>query len=350
MTLLAAYASRGQAGIDVSENENFYANYDAQYIKTYRYWLNTRVYTSRKYTLFHLPKENGGHAVFRPNSKLNFGLGFTHKGFTLNIGFPAPGLNGDFSQRGKTTKLDLQMHLYARKWVLDGFIQRYQGYYNNPRASTTNIGFNSDPNTKVRNIGASYLRVHNYRKFSLRAGAQNDEFQIKSAGSLLYGADFLVGIIRNDSNPIANANLQGLERYNYINYLATVNLGPTIGYGYNYVYQSKLMIGLALTATAAISFYQENKGMMTQGYDSTTIFRGNHLGVAPQMSVRATIGYNTDRWGIFAHYVHHTMGVRAATQNYMAYSTGNYRVNIVYRIKPPRAIKRVLTPLNWFFK
>jgi hypothetical protein len=342
--------TNAQVDVELPHNKITYFDFDSNFITTYRYHVTTRLYTSQKYTFFTLPTLENKPILFRPNSTLNLGLGWTHRGFTLNIGVPVPLLNGDFSQRGKTSKLDLQMHIYARKSVVDVFLQRYQGYYNNEGLIEGTNGFYNDENIKVRKAGISYLRVHNYRKYSLRTSAQHDEVQLQSAGSVLYGFDVLFGLIKNDYSSIVNINVIELSRYRDVQKITNFNVGPTLGYGYNQVIARRFIVGAAVTGTIALSHYQENNGATTQGKDDISFYRGGNFGLAPQASFRGVVAYNTDRWGVFAYIVNHTVTAPTHTKDYMSLSTGNYRLNFVFRFIPPSQVKKILKPYEWFLK
>src|SRR5690606_33339924 len=103
---------------------------DSQYIHEYRHFLTGRTYFSQKYTGVGIGGSSQWPSFrYRPNTSLNFGFGLTYNAFTLNLAYGFPFLNRNHDQRGQTKYLDLQSHIYSRKFVTDIFGQFYKGFY-----------------------------------------------------------------------------------------------------------------------------------------------------------------------------------------------------------------------------
>ena len=102
---------------------------DSSYVESFDDQLTLRTYLSQKYTIFNVNgKGNQYFLQYRPNTNLNLGLGATYRGLTINLGYGFKFLNKD-SDKGTTKYLDLQSHLYGKKWRIDGFGQFYKGYF-----------------------------------------------------------------------------------------------------------------------------------------------------------------------------------------------------------------------------
>jgi hypothetical protein len=338
------------AQIKKDTTRNFKLEYDTHYIQSYKYYLTTRLYISQKYTAFTLPSLDNKHILFRPNTTVNQGFGWTYRGFTINLAYGFPGINGDASVRGKTSKLDWQMHLYGRKNTIDVFMQRYRGYYVNEGVVPDFQGFYSDSDIKVRHFGGVYSHIHNWKKYSFRFGIAQDEFQKISAGSLFYGATALFTLVKNDVGGLMTQEVAGLERYLDINRINTWNFGPHIGYGYNLILFKHFFVGTSINIAATLSTYQENKGMGSPNPNTGPYFTGTTLQLAPSSIARVAVGYQTDKWGLAFYCVHHTHLNKTYTDQWFSGSVGNYRANIFYRFLPNKKVKKILKPYEWVFK
>lgn len=339
-----------QLDVDVPAPIHSMLDVDSNYIKIYRYQITSRLYASRKYTAYTLPGVDNKPYLFRPNNTFNLGIGWTYRGFTLNLGYGFPFVNGDGSQRGKTKNLDLQMHMYGRKQIIDVYGQLYKGFYSNPGLIENHQGYYAHPNNDLLSIGFNYIRVLNYKKFSLRNGANHDERQLKSAGSFLYGVEAMFNRIKNNNGTIVPQGFDALSHYQNIDRIITFNIGPNIGYGYNWVPINNIFIGAAATLGTTFSYYQsagnENVSFHTFKYGGAQ----GLLYIAPTTAIRLSAGYNADKWGLIGYYVHQTTTSYAQSDRLMSNSVGNFRVNFVYRFQPNKTVSKVLKPYEWFFK
>lgn len=316
---------------------------DTNYIKSYRYELTTRFYGSQKYTTISFPTHypNTKYIHYISNNTFNLGLGATYRGFTLNIGVGPPVINGNSSERGKTVKLDLQMHLHNRSSLIDVSGQFYKGFYNyQANEFLPQYSYNKDLDVKL--IGISYNYIFNNKKFSLRPGFHHDERQLKSAGSLLIGFQALYGIAENKYQPILPIELSynSLDLYKY----RFFNAGPNIGYGYNWVFLKHFFIAAALSTSIQLSFIKEN-------YDLDNNLNASSEGLLPQYHGRLGIGYQNDQWGIIASWVH-LRQYSSSTEIGIKYNNtvGNARINLIYRFPVSKKLKKILKPMELIYK
>lgn len=343
-------SAHAQVDVDLPQNPVSMLRVDSQYIKSYRYHFTTRLYSSRKYTAFTLPNSANKPILFRPNNTFNLGVGLTYRGFSLNLGYGFPFVNGNASKRGKTQNLDLQMHMYARKHVLDVYGQLYKGFYNSNGVVAQHNGYFSDANTDLLAIGFNYTRVLNHQRFSMRNGANQDERQLRSAGSFLYGAEGLFNKIKNYKNPIVSTNIQDMDLFHDVKRIVSFNIGPNIGYGYNYVFGKYFFLSGAATVGTNFS-YCESEGNTHRSFGTfTNHLQGGILHIAPSAAVRLSAGIHTDRWGIIGYYVHQTTTTYVQKDYLMSNSVGNYRVNFIWRFLPNKTLKKVFKPYEWIFK
>jgi len=144
-------------------------DHDSTYYESFPETMVGRTYLSRKYTNFTLMgSDNKPKFKYIPNSTLNYGFGVTYKLLSLNIAYGFNFLND--KDRVKTKYLDLQAHLYGRKWVIDLFGEIYKGYYLNPKGLAAPAGkeYYTRPDLAVTMVGISVYRLFNDRRFTYR--------------------------------------------------------------------------------------------------------------------------------------------------------------------------------------
>src|SRR6187455_1298511 len=94
--------------------------HDSTYYETYPNTIKGRFYLSQKYVHIHFPGKPGAKDLeYETNAHLNTGLGITIKGISINLFYAFNFLNKKDDPKGETKGLDLQVHLYPRKWAFD---------------------------------------------------------------------------------------------------------------------------------------------------------------------------------------------------------------------------------------
>ncbi len=173
---------------------------DNGYFISYPEKLLIRTYLSQKFAPFTIPSHTDKEISYKTNSKLNFGIGATFKSYTLNLSYGFGFLNTDKGQ-GKTKGLDLQFHIFPHKLSIDAIGSFIKGYYLKPN-DNSGLNLNSyyqRPDLSRNIIGLTVSRVLNSNKFSYKALVNQNEWQTKSAGSLLFGGEAYYGSIKGDS-------------------------------------------------------------------------------------------------------------------------------------------------------
>jgi len=296
---------------------------DSTFIQSYDSELILRTYLSQKYTSISIGGSDSLMSFkYRPNTTLNFGVGATWKSFTLNLAYGFPGLNEGSSKKGKTKYLDLQSHIYSKRWVADIFGQFYKGYYIDAKENfPTFPEYYQKPDLKVRLVGFSWNYIFNHNRFSYRATLIQNEWQKKSAGTLLLGFDFYYGVLNSDKTILP------LEIINYFpqentKRLRFVNFGPGIGYAYTFVYRENWFATASLTASLTSDFTKENH---------LTFSQNNHS-ISSNLLYRGGIGYNSRNWTASISIVNSTvLAEGASTKSPYIFRTGNYRLTYARR-------------------
>jgi len=296
--------------------QNKYAH-DSTYYEMFPDHLTGRIYASKKFEDINVP--SGGAAPdikYVANHKLNFGIGVTWHNFSLNAfyGFN----NNSGADRGKTKGLDIQLHMFPHKWVIDLLAVMPKGMYIKPKGTgvTDPNAYYSNEDTKERIYGVAAYRVPNKEKFSYRAALVQNEWQKKSAGSLLYGGEiyYVIGP-ENDSNfipkPIENNYIQ--KGYHE---MKSISFGPGIGYAYTAVMNQHFFIMGSLIANLKVNISTE---------EAPAVVRKTAIG--PSGIYKAAIGYNSSNWSFVVSTAGNILMAKgpASGQNYL-YKAGQVKV------------------------
>ena len=315
------------------------AKHDSLYYKTYPGMITGRVYLSKKYTVLALEAPEGVKALrYRPNTPLTMGVGATYGIVTVNAGFPIPFLSPDSKETGKSKYLDLQSHIYAMEWVVDLYGQFYKGYHAVPRGygSPDISKYYIRPDIRVNLLGASIYRLFNGGQFSYRAAFLQNEWQKKSAGSLLIGAEAYTGVAKGDS-ALVPAHLGTIFSQHDINRVRFTELGPGIGYAYTYVHEENYFLTGSLTAMGDISFVREFTGSSAE----------RRVTVSPNLMVRIVAGYNSDNWMVNLAWINSSTNLAGKSSNdqYLI-KIGSFKMGLAKRITPGKKLKKQLKVID----
>ncbi len=309
--------------------------YDERYYETFPHMLTTRVYYSHKYTnLQFKPPPTAQRFLYNPNTSHNMGIGVTYQFLTLNLGV------GVFNDKSKerTKSLDLQSHIYTRKWVADIFGQFYKGYYLSPRgrASGDPTTFYERPDIGVTLLGTAAYRLFNPEKFSYRAALLQNEWQKRSAGTFLLGGELYYGTIKGDSALIPTTISEGYPQSRVVR-TRFLELGPGIGYAYTGVYKEHYFLTGSLTMNADLSFVKEE--------EQTNAIQ--HTSISPNIIFRVIGGYNSQSWSANFSWVANRVSARGgAPQSIYRIRAGNYRITLTKRFKPGKKLRERLQPID----
>ncbi|HEY6974904.1 MAG TPA: DUF4421 domain-containing protein [Chitinophagaceae bacterium] len=296
--------------------------HDSTYYTTYPGSITPRIYLSQKYGMFVLPSHGDQkYLKYSRNSKVNMGIGASYRRFSVNVAYGFNFLNPDH-QKDKTTSIDLQLHMYRRKWIIDALGIYYKGFY--PKGSAfENINSNYyRPDAKMNLFSLAAYRFTNGERFSYRAAMVQDEWQKKSAGSLLFGGQASYGIMKGDSaivpKPVQNGFTQaGINKINFL------TVGPGAGYAYTLVIKKHFFVTASLIGSLGLNFSSEQK----------LNAKNNRVAVNPATIYKASIGYNSSTWDISTTWAGNALWVQGiSTSERYFLATGNYRVILAKKI------------------
>ncbi len=297
---------------------------DNGYYITYPDKLMLRVFTLQKFAPFTISANgNDNELNYKTNSKLNLGIGATYRSITANLSYGFKFLNKDQGQ-GTTKGLDAQFHIFPDKWAIDLLGTFRKGYYLDPKDKNgLNLAtYYQRPDFTRNIIGLSFFRVPNSAKFSYKAALAQNDWQTKSAGSLLYGGEVYFGTVKGDSalvpNQVSNNYKQaGINKINFF------SIGPGIGYAYTLVFGKNYFITGSAVGNLDINFSTEER----------TSDKHNKFSLLPGGIYKGAIGYNSDNWSISANITGNALyvGSYASSKEYFL-PTGNFRFILARKI------------------
>ncbi|OOG78699.1 DUF4421 domain-containing protein [Algoriphagus sp. A40] len=299
---------------------------DTAYIKDTPEKMILRAYFSRKYTEINYGDQIG---VYEPNTGLNLGVGVTFQKFTLNIGVPVSFLNPDRKEEWPSF-LDLQSHIYPNSWIIDLFGQFYNGYYikdfNNPGEDYLR------KDIRVVKLGASASYLFNGEKLSFEAAFHQSAIQKRSAFSPMVGFEAYRVRISGDSLILPESDGPILGNYSRGDFW---QVGPNAGFA------GTLVIGKGFFITGAAS---GNLGLGISKADQDKETKNVEL--MPGYFLRGFAGYNGDRISINVSYVYKQLDLTKQQDISHSVNTGNYRLNLIYKINPGPKLTKTYTKFN----
>ncbi len=308
------------------------------YYITFEEQLTTRLYLAKKYTSLIMKGPEGIQSLrYRPNSLVTMGINGSYKNLSLSLGSGFGFLNPNKDEKGKTRSFDFQTHLYSTDWVTDIYVQFYKGYYlslGGP-AGTADKNYYRRPDIKVNLLGGSVYRLFNGERFSYRAGFLQTEWQKKSAGSFLLGAEIYYGSTKGNS-ALVPSHLNSYYPQQGIRRVRLMEVGPGAGYAYTAVWQENFFLTGSASINADISMVKEVSATGS----------ANRTSVSPNATLRAVAGYNSEEWAITISWLHNSTNAKGRSSNYeYGIKTGEFRITLAKRFTPGEKLKRKLDPI-----
>lgn len=211
---------------------------------------------------------------YNPTYPQNIGIGLGLRkiiGMNLLLSFSVFPLKTDTGLSSHIT--DFQMHKYGKKILLDGYYQDYRGFFTQEGRPLEKKKYTLFPDLAVKRWGIDGTYVLRHKKLSLRAAFEQSERQLKSAGSLLFGA----GIYYHKLLP--DMALQETIPTVFDNY----QVGANIGYAYSWVLSPCWLMA----------------GMVSAGFNfgnNSQALAWHNLKAYPASIGRMTINYNRENW------------------------------------------------------
>lgn len=308
---------------------------DSTYIDDYGNGITGRVYYTRENTGLTLRSPASPSFDYKPNNSKGIGLGLSYRYLTLNLSFK---LLGTDQSKGKTNSLSLQTSLYKEQWVYDFVYQHFKGMYLAPRdIYETEGSYYLRPDVRSTLVGGDFWRILNADRFSYRSVMTQNEWQLKSAGSLLLGGEMYYGSAKADSalvpEPLAGGYPQaGVDNIHFF------RAGLGIGYAYTLVFKKHFFISGGVTGILDYATTREARGADAKGVNA----------VSPNLSYRLSIGYNNRRYNINGSMLNNSVPAHSAFsgKNYNLFDQ-QFRITIARRFSVGhKARKMILDPVD----
>ena len=303
---------------------------DPAYIDDLTGKISFKLYTLNRTNSFTISDVgNNFESRYEPNVGSDLGLGVLYKWLKFGVSFARLGRNGPESTHGKTTRLDLQGHIFTKKVGADLSFQFYRGFYlSNP--SSFNKDWKSGDKYPQRSdlrtvsIGASAYYVFNHEKFSLQSVYVQSEWQKKSAGSFFLGSSINTFAILADS-AISPENFSNPSNQSkFFEEARMRSIAPLFGYSYTLVLSDHVFTNLTVSPGFALANtrLKEADGFLV--YKKTNII--------PRVEFRFGLGYNGPKFfgGFSAEYNYQEFKFNQGEGRF-GHTRGQARVYIGYR-------------------
>ncbi|NDW18859.1 DUF4421 domain-containing protein [Dysgonomonas sp. 216] len=294
---------------------NVCAQIDSSYIGFFDDQVLLRAYTGRDFIFLMQGKEEKD---YMPNNPANIGFGFSWKNTILSFGY---GYGFDFMKDknlGKTKAFDFQLQNYGRKFTFDIYIQQYEGFYHDKKDDGKDVELY--PDLRIEAYGAQVQYLFNGRKFSYKAAFNQNQKQLKSAGSFLLGLAVSQTKIRTDSSLVLS-NKKILRNF---------QIGVNGGYAYTWALGRHWFINASLSV--GIHF----------GSEQLSTFGKSKLEVYPAIFPRVSAGYNREKWSLGLSYVSRQIFPEFTEEEQTVLNSGSFRLTYTRRLHDIPILSKIL--------
>ncbi len=248
------------------------AQIDSTYIGKSEKMYGVKLYFTKESLSLNYTTEELEERILEPNKPASIGVGILWKNSELSYSQSFSFL-GDRSRR-KSKTFDFKYNYYGERFLIDLYLQRYKSFYLLNEGDKTYEAF---PDLQLAMYGVSAQYVFNHKKYSFAATNSFNKIQLKSAGSFLLGANIFYSKTRN--TPAFDLEIQDYDK-------RLISFGPTVGYGYNFVFLKHYFTGISVLIGVNGNF---EKNLLTN--QSKFI-------ITPQIQSKFSLGYSDDNWTI----------------------------------------------------
>jgi len=319
---------------------------DSNYITSYNEQITARVFTVNKFNNFTLQGNalnNHESIKFYSNKAMGIGVGAVYKIYNFNISIALPKIKKFELNYEKTRAIDLNTSMYGRKWVFDIYGQFYKGFFSENISNPYQNFYTERTDLIMNNIGVTAHYLTNNMRFSYRAFRINDEWQHKSSGTFLISASSFLGQIHSKDNKgfisdvyyTANRDEDVRKKFYF-------QIGPGLGYAYNYVYKKNYFF---LTSASIRGLIEQNKEFLV----NNTLYQ--NWGVSWGYTFLCAIGYQNHLWGINASFIntYNTLDSHHYNQSYKT-NVGYLKLTAKYLIPHRKWTQKITQPFDYLLK
>jgi len=283
--------------------------------------VNIFVYLGSKSAPFSIKDSLGNKYRFRPTSQTRTGIGIVTKWFGIRLGFVLPTTNANETKYGKTTSLDFQTNIFAKKFGLDLYFLNYKGFYLENPKSFIPTWKNSNPYPSNRNLtrstyGANFFYIFNNDSYSQKAAFQQIEWQQYSSGSFILGAYFNATEIAAEKTFI-DLSSYGLDKTLDMKGVYAYTGGVSIGYSHNFIIYKNFLLNLSAMVGA---------GYLNTHYSYMPNTRPNEnlTGIGSKFSSRIALGYSREKNYFGVYFISDTYEMNLSKSENIQFLVTNY--------------------------
>ncbi|MBN3036805.1 MAG: DUF4421 family protein [Bacteroidales bacterium] len=289
--------------------------------------LLVRVYGVQKYNTFSLYDDSVRQSIdYSPNGNFNIGLGVNYKWIGVWAAFSFPFINGDDDIYGKTERFDFQTNIFTRRFLLDGYIQYYKGFYiSNPEIHIggweEGMAYPQRSDIATGTLGINGIYIFNHHRYSARAAFIQNEIQRRNAGSFLLGGLVSLFATAADSAYLPLETALRFKKENNITSASVGNFGLLFGYTYTFIIWKKFNVSLTLMPSISVQRFSYETGVPGITGEGSSLSGGSMF--------RMALVYNSEKsyTGLTAISANYTMNREVQEHNdELSYSLGSVRI------------------------
>ena len=223
--------------------------------------------------------------TYKPNNTYSLGIGAYIFELGVELAFAIPLQEKSIERFGESKSRDLFLNVLSKRWGVDLFYQRYQGFYVVDRENVPSPSdpYPQRPDVGIRNFGLTGHYVFNSQKFSFRSAYNFSERQLFSNGSFLLVAAVSTFRVAGDSSIVLGSRQDDFgDQVNFRRLrFTTFSIAPS--YTYNLTYNNFFLNTTLALGPAHHWLNYTLEGQVSDEYDvALTTFLG----------ARVAVGYN----------------------------------------------------------
>jgi hypothetical protein len=282
---------------------------------------------------FEIEKQNADRnkLTFKPNNSYSFGVGMYLFEVGFELAFAVPIDEKSKVIYGDSDARDIQLNILGKRWGLDAFYQRYQGFYVTDSNDEITDGnpYPQRRDIQSRNHGLTGHYVFNNQRFSFRSAYNFAERQVFSKGSLLLFTTISSFRVNSDSSIINDSQQLDFGEdvtFTKVKYI-TFSIAP--GYTYSMVFKNFFLNGsLSIGPAHHWIVYQLERGA-----------ERNDTAINSFVAARLSLGYNGER--IFGGIAFLSQGSNVKFEDTrFANNNGSFKILFGYRFRERGILKR----------
>lgn len=178
--------------------------------------------------------------TYKPNNTYSLGVGAYIFELGVELAFAIPLREQSLERFGESEARDIGLNVLSKRWGVDAFYQRYNGFYllDREREPLPDELYPQRPDIKTKSFGFTGHYVFNHQKFSFRSVYNFSERQLYSRGSFLLFSSLYTFRVASDSSIIKGdrrAQFGSGVDFTRLRY-TTFSIAP--GYTYNLTYNN----------------------------------------------------------------------------------------------------------------